>query len=105
MSTTFARAKSAAPLEKDRRRSERRPHVVEAFVWSPTATDPNDREEVTSIDLSRHGLAFNLTHELPTGAFYMTEIAIGDQKILAEVRIISCRATDDGAYQVGAEFC
>ena len=88
----------------DRRRSTRKPHVAEAWVASPTATDPDDKLEVTALNLSRHGVAFELPKPLPEGAFYIMEIGVGDQRLSSEVRIISCRKVE-GVYEVGAEFC
>ena len=89
---------------EDRRRSTRKPHVAEAWVASPTATSPDDRLEVTALNLSRHGVAFEVPKSLPEGAFYVVVIGVGDQRLSSEVRIISCRQVG-AAYEVGAEFC
>jgi hypothetical protein len=88
----------------DRRRSLRKPHVAEAWVASPTATRPDDRLEVTALNLSRHGVAFEVPKALPEGSFYVVEIGVGDQRLSSEIRIISCRKVE-GIYEVGAEFC
>lgn len=91
--------------EKDRRRSDRTPKVLDAWICSPTATDPaEEREVVTAVNLSRHGVAFALEHSVPTGAFYIIEFSMGGQKVVSEVRIISCRKAEDGRFEVGAEF-
>lgn len=90
---------------KDRRRSDRAPKVLDAWICSPTATNrAEEREVVTSVNLSRHGVAFVLEHSVPTGAFYIIDIAMGGQQVASEVRIISCRKAEDGRYEVGAEF-
>lgn len=91
--------------EDDRRRSERKPHVVEAFLASPTATDDEEPHEVTSVNVSRHGVAFNYDQPLPEGAFFKIDISIGEQHIASEVRIISCRKIGEGNFEIGAEFC
>lgn len=91
--------------EKDRRRSERRPLVVEAWLASPTATDPLDRREVTSVNVSRHGVAFDHRTPMPVGTFHVIDLAMGEQRLLCEVRVMSCRRLDDGMYEIGAEFC
>lgn len=88
----------------DRRRSLRKPHVAEAWVASPTATRADDRLEVTALNLSRHGVAFEVPKALPEGSFYIVEIGVGDQRLSSEIRIISCRKVE-GVYEVGAEFC
>lgn len=89
----------------ERRRSERKPYVVEAFIISPTATDLRERREVTSVNLSRHGIAFDFDEPLPKKTYFRMEIGIGEQRMVTEVRIVSCRPIEDGLYQVGAEFC
>jgi hypothetical protein len=88
----------------ERRRSTRAPHVAEAWVASPTATRPDDRLEVTALNLSRHGVAFELAKPLPEGAFFVIVIGVGEQRLSSEVRIISCRKAG-AVYEVGAEFC
>jgi len=93
------------PSEDDRRRSTRVPHVAEAWVCSPTDFDQEDKIEVRAVNLSRHGLAFDLDTDMATGSFKTIEIGIGDQRVRSEIRIISCRQTDEGHYEVGAEFC
>lgn len=96
---------SSSTLQADRRRSLRKPHVAEAWIVSPTATRPEEKIEVTSMNVSRHGVGFELPSPLATGAFYVMEIGVGDQRLLSEVRIISCRKLEMGTYEVGAEFC
>ena len=93
------------PSDDDRRRSERVPHVVESWISSPTDFDKNQQQEVRSVNLSRHGVAFDTDKEMATGAFKIIEIGLGQQRMISEVRIVSCRKTDEGHYEVGAEFC
>ena len=90
---------------QERRRSQRQPHMVEAFICSPTATHPYERREVTSINLSKHGVAFDFIEPLPKRMHYTIEIGLGDQKLVSEIKIVSCVAIEEGLYQVGAEFC
>ncbi|HSV13329.1 MAG TPA: PilZ domain-containing protein [Tepidisphaeraceae bacterium] len=91
--------------DKDRRRSERRPLVVEAWVSSPTAVDPLDREEVTSVNVSRHGVAFDRRTPLPVGTFHIIDLSMGEQRMRCEARIMTCRKLDSGLFEIGAEFC
>ncbi len=93
------------PTEDDRRRSARVPHVAEAFISSPTDFDKSEQIEVRSVNVSRHGVAFDVKEEMPTGSFKVIEIGIGEQRMISEVRIISCRKVEDGLFEVGAEFC
>lgn len=110
-SSTFAAQRSGAGtstmrIAGEKRRSTRAPHVVDAWICSPTAVDPvEEREEVRSLNMSRHGLAFSSSRALVAGAFWMIEIGIGDQRIVSEIRIMNCRRGEDGLWDVGAEFC
>jgi PilZ domain len=100
------RAQVTGKSTADRRRSTRTPHVAQAWVVSPTSTRPaEERLEVAALNLSRHGVAFQVPQPLPEGAYYLIEIAVGAQRLTSEVRIISCRRSDQAAFEVGAEFC
>jgi hypothetical protein len=90
---------------QERRRSERKPHVVETFISSPTSTKPEDREEVTGVNLSRHGVAFEASRPFPTDTFHIIDFAMGDQRMYSEIRIVSCRPAGNGRSEIGAEFC
>lgn len=93
------------PDETDRRRSARVRHVVDAWIASPTDFHRKDAFEAKSLNVSRHGVAFETDRELPTGSFWVIEIAMGDQQMSTEIRIISCHKCDNGKWEVGAEFC
>ena len=102
----FRTSSTTAPDTLDRRRSERTPRVLDAWICSPTAADPlEEREDVTAVNLSRHGVAFTLGHTVATGTFYVIEVGLGVQQVISEVRIVSCRQTEEGLFEVGAEFC
>ncbi len=90
---------------EDRRRSARRPHVVEATLASPTARNPDDFLPVTAVNVSRHGIAFKLTQAVPEEAYYKMKLTIGLQEMTSEVRIIKCRDGGNGQFEIGAEFC
>jgi len=89
----------------ERRRNERKAYICEAFINSPTAIDGSERVEVTAVNLSKTGLAFDCTEPLPKKAYYVIEIGMGEQRLISEIRIVSCRPIEEGIYQVGAEFC
>jgi hypothetical protein len=92
-------------LGKERRRSERKPNVVETFISSPTSTKLEDREEVTGVNLSRHGVAFEASRAFPAGTFHIIDFAMGEQRMYSEIRIVSCRPAGNGRSEIGAEFC
>lgn len=91
--------------ERDRRRSARTCHLVQAWVVSPTATRDDERREVQALNLSRHGVGFEVSAAMPVNSFFMMEIGVGEQRLCSEVRIISCTKNGAGTYEVGAEFC
>jgi hypothetical protein len=91
--------------KEERRRSVRKPCTVEAYIISPTATEKSHRKEVTSVNLSRHGVAFEFTEPLANKAYWIIEIDMGTQRLTSEIRIIACRENENGSYQIGAEFC
>lgn len=95
---------SIAAAQSDRRRSPREPHVIEAWISSPTATHQSDRIEVTALDLSRHGVAFDTAVALPIHTYYIIEIGFGDQKLRCEIRTITCRPIGQKSFHIGAEF-
>lgn len=93
----------APAAHANRRRSERRPYIVEA--WLVSKADPESRTEVKTVNLSRHGIAFDLDRKVTPGSFHLMEIGFGHQRLIAEVRIITCRGISEGIFEIGAEFC
>ncbi len=104
-------AKLAAPAYKtkgdERRRGDRKPCVCDAWVFSPTATSEDDKIEVLGLNLSRHGVAFDVAAPLAVGSFMKIELDIGEQRIVNEIRIIRCEksAANPVRHHVGGEFC
>ncbi len=105
LSQILTQGTQSAATGRDRRRSERKPHVAEAWLSSPTATDADDRIEVVSLNLSRHGVGFDSETSLAVGTFHIIEVKMGDKHMHSEIRIVSCSQGDDGEFIVGAEFC
>ncbi len=97
---------SAAESEHDnRRRSAREPYVIQAWVSSPTASPDEAPLEALAVNLSRHGIRFDMKAPLPVGCFYMIEVGLGDHRIHTEIRIVSCRQVDTNRHSIGATFC
>ena len=90
---------------EDRRRSQRRAETCDAFIASPTSTDPSERWEVRGVNLSRHGIGFHSPVWLPPRAYFAIDFGLGNQRVCCEIRVNNCRALDDGSFEVGAEFC
>lgn len=87
----------------DRRRSERHGHIIEAWIGKPDGS--SERDEVATLDLSKHGVAFQLTHELKVGTYQVLEISMGTQKLASHIVVKRCEPVGDGFWEVGAEFC
>ena len=87
---------------EERRRSPRKPLVAEAELTSPTGGPAVD---VTSVDISRHGVALSIKAALAAGTFHILKLGLGAQRIVTEVRILSCDLIPDGSYRIHAEFC
>jgi hypothetical protein len=107
MSTTVNAnaARGGTGAGADRRRTVRTPHVAEAWLSSPTSVAPEDRLDAMTLNLSRHGVAFELACPLSEGTFWNMELGLGVQRITSEIRIASCRKGENGLYEIGAEFC
>lgn len=89
----------------NRRRSLRSPYCIEAWISSPTATEGEERLEARAVNLSRHGIRFDMNLPLPVGCFFMIEVGMGDQRIRSEIRIVSCKQVDANRHSIGATFC
>lgn len=98
-----ANSSRSATVADDRRRSERRPCICEAWIWSPTSSEDDDRRLVSALNLSRHGVGFESDQPVEPGTFHRIELRLGPQTIRAEIRILHCRR-GDGGFEVGAEF-
>jgi hypothetical protein len=96
------KSSSIPTLAKDRRRSPRRAHVAEASLSSPTGGQP---VPVTGVDLSKKGVGLCVKHAIAAGTFHILNLGVDQQRIVSEVRVLSCRKQPDGSYRVHAEFC
>ena len=93
---------SSAPAQTDRRRTPRRPQAAQAWLASPTG---GQRSEVLCVDLSRHGVGLNLSRPIAEGTFHILELNLGPQRIVSEIRIVSCQQADDNSFRASAVFC
>jgi len=87
----------------ERRRSERHGYIIEA--WLGSASAGQEREEVATLNLSKHGVAFQLMRPVEVGTFHVLEISMGVQKLVSRVVIRRCQPVDNQFWDVGAEFC
>jgi len=86
---------------EERRRSPRSGNVIEG--WLSPHNSP-DRTEVTTFDISRHGISFEATFPVTVGEQYIYEIGFGNQRLVCDLRIVNCRASEKEIWHVGAEF-
>ena len=94
--------KSTLPQPPERRRSPRRAHVVDASITSPTG---GPATEVAGVDLSKHGVGLSVGRAIPPGTFHILTLGLGAQRIVGEIRVVSCRKQGDSVYRVHAQFC
>jgi hypothetical protein len=85
----------------ERRRSQRSGHIIEGWLSSHGSPD---RTEVTTFDISRHGMSFEATFSIPAGQEFIYEIGIGNQSLICDIRIVTCKALPNRIWHIGAEF-
>lgn len=96
-------AAKSASNSAERRRSTRKPHVVEAWIVSPTSRSDADRVAVQSVNVSRHGVAFSSQTPVAVGAFHRIDIRIDERTTQREILISYCRPVGS-RFDVGGEF-
>ena len=89
--------------EGERRRETRSSHAGQAWISSPTATTAAERTAVSSVNLSRHGVAFRSPVPLAVGAYFRLQIARTTGASTTEIRVIHCKKHADG-FDIGSEF-
>jgi PilZ domain len=87
--------------QSERRRSPRKGNIIEGWL-SPY--DSPDRTEVTTFDLSRHGVSFDSPAAIPVGAQFIYEIGFGEQTLVCDIRVVSCKPSGDKIWHIGAKF-
>lgn len=101
-SVTPGSPRASSPTGKERRRSQREQRDLLAFV---STADGITRVAVSDVNLSRHGVGFTTFEPFAEGLFCVIEIGFGDQRLISEIQIVSCKAQRNGQHRVGAEFC
>ena len=90
----------------ERRHHHRRGSGLRAHLFPDLRDDDaSDELEVVSLNINRHGVGMELSHDVPVGAVLNIEIGSGGQTVQSPVRIVSCDPIADGLYRAGGEFC
>jgi hypothetical protein len=89
---------------EERRSNARTPRTAVGRLFSPTSSDSGERIEISTIDFSRHGVAFLSRRAIPVRAFYIIEIEEGAEKITREIKTMRCKKLADDSYVIGARF-
>ena len=55
--------------------------------------------------MSKHGVGLTVGMTIPPGTFHILTLGLGAQRIVGEIRIVSCRKQGDSLYRIHAEFC
>lgn len=85
----------------DRRRSQRSGYIIEGQL---TPHNSSQRREVTTFDLSLHGVGFDAAFPVAVGEQHIHEMGSGDQSLVCDLRVVNCRAAENDVWHVGAEF-
>src|SRR5687767_13549961 len=88
----------------DRRKHPRHPHVVVATL-QPASGNADVDESVRVFDLSLGGVGLVSDHRYRDGSVWRITLGNGPLLLNAKIRVVFCRARDDGWFDVGCEFC
>jgi len=103
--TRLTKGLAAAPPVVDRRRSSRAQQKIPGWV----SADSSDRQgrggSVTVVDLSLHGLGFHdESRRFSPGSTHWVVVSGDSLRLSTRVRVVSCRPSREGGYDVGAAF-
>lgn len=88
----------------DRRRSFRQASQLPAWLSDQSGGRRPQQQKVTVTDMSLHGIGFVAADKVELGATHWIVVASDQLHLSTRVRIVNCRAREDGAFDIGAEF-
>jgi hypothetical protein len=97
----------AAALTEDRRRSRRVEQLVPAWISGDASDRSAPGRQVLVTDLSLHGVGFRDAEaetEYRVGSRHWIVVNGGQLRISTRMRIVSCRESPEGGFEVGAAF-
>ncbi len=97
---------SSGESHQDRRRRTRIQSSTVGWIYEDRKDLTDDAEgwEVRVHDLSRHGVGFETSEELPVGKSMRIRIGRGPVRLARRVKVTNCRSTGERLFAVGAEF-
>jgi len=95
----------AGSTATDRRRSDRTRQNLPGWV----SADANDRQNrggsVNIVDLSLHGIGFHdESRRYKVGATHWVVVSGEALRLSTRVRVVSCRPSSEGGFDIGASF-
>ena len=94
-----------APPVVDRRRSSRAQQKIPGWVSADSADRQGRGGSVTVVDLSLHGLGFHdESRRFSPGSTHWVVVSGDSLRLSTRVRVVSCRPSKEGGYDVGAAF-
>jgi len=99
MTTTTPRSE-AVSSGIERRRSPRTSMILPGALHQGESKTP-----VLTLDLSKHGVGFTTTTEIPAGTRCVIEIGSGPRRMIGEATTTRSQKIAPGLYRSGAEFC
>lgn len=102
---TLEQTGPAIPQGVDRRRSLRQEQRVPAWLSDASGGSvASSQQQVMVTNLSLHGVGFTAPKRIGKEDFHWIVIASDRLSLSTRVRVVSCRANDQGGFDVGAEF-
>jgi hypothetical protein len=104
-SETLEQVGPAIPQGVDRRRSSRQEQRVPAWLSDASGGSvASSQQQVMVTNLSLHGVGFTAKKRIEQEDFHWIVIASDRLSLSTRVRVVSCRANDEGGFEIGAEF-
>ncbi|MGF1635364.1 MAG: PilZ domain-containing protein [Phycisphaerae bacterium] len=104
MSTQLDYEFDAQALAEDRRRSDRTPQDVQAWLSGPTGSRESAGQQARVTDLSLHGVGLESPRALKHNDRLWIVIAAPSMRLSSRVRIVSSVEQPDGTWRSGGEF-
>jgi hypothetical protein len=91
-----------SPLD-ERRRMPRESVTAKGLLSMDRFDEEGQMVEV--FDLTLQGIGFRSPVTLETGGYHQILVMAGPLRLSSRLRVVSCRAYEQGGFEVGAEFC
>ena len=91
-----------SPLD-ERRRMPRESVTAKGLLSMDRFDEEGQMVEV--FDLTLQGIGFRSPTAVVLGGYHQILVMAGPLRLSSRLRVVSCRAHDQGGFEIGAEFC